>query len=880
MSIGFPQRSNINQKIYKTISSRAGNNKKLSEKLPWIKVTSCLNQFLSLESTPLTDSFSQRYGSTGKSGRLGVNQNGEDVYANNINDSDGNSIGNDRSFRSSPVIESVAVTQGKEGLSKKTNFTIKAFSPGQVEALVQYFLEPGTNVLVEWGFNEVNSVRQKTEINAAAACNVAKYNNINHLTQKRKKSGGTYDAVLGIVTGGSMAFGDAETFNIDVEITSVGEIPAYLQHHRNIRTGDEYINNAGEMFTIADINTDANDKASVGKALFKQMYNDLPSHKQTEVIKNLEFQPWATDEGNFVNMDKEIREKLIEATKKADLHSEKKDSDGDDISIPTDTPLFDTDRFIKASLAFTILDLTHTLDLKPIRTGCEGDEVTTQNPYINWRNTIIKAHKNIFSTDGSKLMIPNKNTPDFDLASALGSGEETDKDGNKKFKKAPPISFEGGGQGSKEKIKTPDNGTIPEGAECQFPQPTKIEYEGSKQYDTDYECISYKSFEWGYLKDLYINFDFFLSCITSPGMLSKDVYYRILNGLSGACNLMWDFQIIETGWAEPQDYQDECLKWWRNKIEQECNPGNNMLKIVCFNTTGNKTSELGKAKFQSRGVNSPFLSAELNFDIPSAMKGQMVMQKNSSKDASPNPEQSDKDFRGLFGKYKDAVNQKLNPLRQQDDEAREAEEKEQEERQREDEDSKKSRGQLNREKIKRKREKRKAERQAKEDQKKSNYESFSKKSTVVPRFQYREGDMDVRASFFDNPNNDANIEDIMMVVAYNDTELLKNVSDFNQGIIGAQFPDDDERGNNAIVLPIKFNFTIHGISGIKVGDCFNITDLPGEYKKKIFTVTQVEHNIEQSIWKTNITSNLVPIDASKDGFKDKVFNEDGTNQVQ
>ena len=107
-------------------------------------------------------------------------------------------------------------------------------------------------------------------------------------------------------------------------------------------------------------------------------------------------------------------------------------------------------------------------------------------------------------------------------------------------------------------------------------------------------------------------------------MLSKDVYYRILNGLSGACNLMWDFQIIETGWAEPQDYQDECLKWWRNKIEQECKPGNNMLKIVCFNTTGNKTSELGKAKFQSRGVNSPFLSAELNFDIPSAMKLSLI----------------------------------------------------------------------------------------------------------------------------------------------------------------------------------------------------------------------------------------------------------------
>ena len=36
------------------------------------------------------------------------------------------------------------------------------------------------------------------------------------------------------------------------------------------------------------------------------------------------------------------------------------------------------------------------------------------------------------------------------------------------------------------------------------------------------------------------------------------------------------------------------------------------------------------------------------------------------------------------------------------------------------------------------------------------------------------------------------------------------------------------------ILPIKFNFTIHGVSGIKVGDTFNITDLPVFIKRKYF----------------------------------------------
>ena len=54
-----------------------------------------------------------------------------------------------------------------------------------------------------------------------------------------------------------------------------------------------------------------------------------------------------------------------------------------------------------------------------------------------------------------------------------------------------------------------------------FPRKNKIEYEGVKSLDGDYECIEYDEYEWGYLKDLYIDFDFFSECIESVRFIYK-----------------------------------------------------------------------------------------------------------------------------------------------------------------------------------------------------------------------------------------------------------------------------------------------------------------------------------------------------------------------
>ena len=244
--MGFPQFANIDKRLFKTMLERAGNNKEMSTYQPWIRVTSTLHNFLTLESIKNTESFTEKYGNTSKSGRVGTDKNGASIY-----------YGDERAFRPSPTISALNVSQGNGGLSKKVSFTITAYTRGQAEVVINYFMEPGVHCLVEFGFNQSKSVSQKCEFGTQnsgqvlnftqnknertkydenAVCSVAKYKNIAYVQSKRKASDGTYDAMLAIITGGNTNFSDNESYNIEVECTSIGELPAYLQHHKNIQT--------------------------------------------------------------------------------------------------------------------------------------------------------------------------------------------------------------------------------------------------------------------------------------------------------------------------------------------------------------------------------------------------------------------------------------------------------------------------------------------------------------------------------------------------------------------------------------------------------------------------------------------------------------------
>ena len=105
--MGFPQFGNIDSTYLDTINSRVdkktGGNVKVSYYMPWIRVTSCLSGFLTLESSRESTSFAQQYGYGDKSGRVGFS-------TDKANKTQSVFAPGDRKFRPSPTIDSVSVS--------------------------------------------------------------------------------------------------------------------------------------------------------------------------------------------------------------------------------------------------------------------------------------------------------------------------------------------------------------------------------------------------------------------------------------------------------------------------------------------------------------------------------------------------------------------------------------------------------------------------------------------------------------------------------------------------------------------------------------------------------------------------------------------------
>lgn len=857
--MAFPQLSNIDKRIYNTINSKT--NITASNTMPWIRVISCLKDYLEIQSSKENESFAQRYGSTGRSGRIGVEYETpttpKSVYSGQ----------NDRGLRPSPTIDSISISQGNEGLSKKSSFTITCYTIAQCERIMEYFLEPGNHILVEWGENSRLSIKQKTPVER---CAIAKYNNLNHIQKKRKASKGTYDAVLGVVTGGNMSYGSNETYEVSVELTAVGEIPAYLQNHKG-GTTDGKVEKSSDKF---DEESDEFEDATVGQKLFMQMYNDLPAAKRTDEVKKLyTTQPWSADAINFINMDKETREHLVEQLKGGGTLFKKGDQ-ASAIEIKSDVPMFSEKRYIRAALAFTILDMDGKSSLIPQNSLCPGQIVN--DPAIHWQNTICRGFKNMFSADSDYLYIPNKHSPNFDLAGALGTSKEQINESLPDLSKSNKIPVTGTSpQSYVYHLQDADAGGLKQTDDIHpkdydpnakktsyFPNNKPLNSADAASYDPSYKPITALAGDWGFLRDLYINFDFFCDTIQKNGLVAKDVYYDLLNGMTSATNLYWNFQILMRGWSPTYspggETDDDLFYKYRkaNDIEpSQC--GTEHLEIVDLSMGGimKKSTGVGLASFQSRGTRSPFLTAGLDFDIPGAMKSQVIARKLKNKNKNGNAESKEIVFDGLFSNEVDKVSAVLNDVNEQiqADNVEAARVEAQEEL---DADNAKYYGVKGTMKgmwnwgtslFS-------SEETPSEKQSKANYEFFVGSANIVPWLQDREDKRDISSNWSADGKN-ASISEVAKVGGWDDPTQLKKIQRLNEGTLVKNSP-----GNNGVsnvpLLPIRFSFTIHGVSGIRVGDTFSISDLPAKYKNKTFQVSNVAHEIAQNLWSTKIEGQM------------------------
>lgn len=820
----FPKYSNLYKELREVLDSRAENtNKPLSEGgvsglSTWIRAISGAGDGLVLQSIhrpkqyDKQKEFEKSYGNLEKPGILG--------YALDMK-TPVEISGTGRGLRPSPIIESFNVEERQQGALKISKFTIKCFTKEQTDEVAKYFLEPGFHVLLEWGWNVQESFSQRVGGGGSIdVCDIVQYNNWPYIKEKRKDSNYQYDASLGIVSGGSVKFGSGETYEVEVQVSGVGQVAEYMQVHTGGNRTDSSDDNNAPSFEPEKIG-----KSTPGVALFKQMYNGLPNTKKTKNIKK-----WATStdsnginwayEGNYVNFDEEVKDFLLKTlTKGATIRNKS----GDKLEIPLDVPLFDEERFIRFELAIALFN-SYVMDLEPKETGCPNTK--SQNLTIDISNTVLKAFPHMWSTDKSVLYIPNTQAPNFGLRQALvdSDNEEPVKFinfeelSNKEFQanlhplveEAPPNDERAEKNGSANDPATGQSRPVPFAFPCLYDLDESVL---DFSCDETVEPLQEKAGYWGWLKDLYINFEFFIECLSKSNMNSKDVMFEMLNGMSNACNSIWDFQLREGPAANDED-------------------GPTVLSIedVTFRGYIPKEKVDGVATYEARGARSPFLTLDWNMNVAGAMQSSVMIKKMSGNKVDGSGDTPYMLFGNVYsdpGTFEDKVGTKLNKIAAQGG----SDEPETLENQEEEETPANARA----------------------------FDLFANKAGVFSRIQNRKGRIDIVNNLTDkelSKKSNGTIESLLCVGTWDDKGALKSVELIDRGLKEGISADVDKEYTNR-VNPIpglaKVRFSVQGLSGFKVGDMIQFEGIPFKFgPPSFYQIVKVGHNMSGMSWTTDV----------------------------
>lgn len=837
----FPQLSNVYPELQKLLESRANNSNApwnnqdvykggVSGLSTWIRIVSTVDAGLVMESVHSPSTFEKRYGNSDKPGILGY-----ELDMKTPVEIDG--IG--RGLRPSPILTSLSVDEKAEGGSRLCSFDIQCYTQEQVDKLAQYLLEPSFHVLVEFGWNVSDAWKQRIGGGGAIdPCDVVKYDNWSTIKKKRAESKFTYDAMLGIITGGGITFGDGETYNLSVQVTGIGNVAEYMQTHRGANRTDTAKNNSGESFSPKTIAADAEDK-EVGVALFKQMFNALPAAKRipkvynwfqtghTEIrdINNAVFNKWAY-EGNFVNFDEVVKDYLQKWLTKGRAIRTKS---GESLKIPSDVNLFDEERFIRFEMAVAILN-AYPIDLAPHSAGACTKQ--SRSLKINIRDTFIGGFPHMFSTDKSKLYIPNTTAPNFNLNNVLTKSDEIDDIEYIKFNALNKTENQSNLHPKVNEVPSDDrsqrNGSAHDPATGQS---RPVPYAFPCEYDLNSSVISYtcdnsvlpvtenRKF-WGWLKDLYINFDFFCECLSKPNLVVRDVLYDMLNGMSGACNSIWKFQIQEKALTNDED----------GPMELTVSDMNFLGKVNPYPD--------GMAIFQARGTKSPFIKSDFSVDTPGAMMSSVVQKKMAGGTLDGSNEGPRPLFGNVFSTDKiDRAGTILLAVRTS---------KEEKNKEKDKEPTGNTPG---------------SDTDSKEDAKAKSYELFAERAGIFSKIQDREGKIDIADTTLDlKSSNDGVIEDLLTVGTWNDPAALKQIELIDKGLVkGApksQTKKEAQKQNPPLGLA-EFNFDIHGASGFKVGDQFRVKGLPSKFgAPSLYQVVKVDQALSTEGWTTSVKGKL------------------------
>jgi len=777
----FPQFSNFKDYVQAKLNSRKDNSIGVSQLNVWVRLTSGVGDGLVMTSNPDYQLFRAAGASTGiydgagGNATIGVDWNGKSVSA-----------GGGNLLRPSPVVTSVEVDEGAGGISRKATISITAFTLEQMETVCEYFLEPGYTVFLEFGWNTSDSATGLVTINTS---NVAGMQNFDKVNKKRETSNGDYENYLGYITGGSVSFDDGK-WTITTNLTGFVELPFYLQTHKSQLAGGV----SGSIVDSSTLNYLASNieaEKDYGRKAFKIMFNDLPAERKNQSVRNLE--NYFERDYIFINFDDEIKNAINEkfGTIKPDgtggfRERTTSEAVGETLGISSldsgvsfdleseGVKIVGDERFIRLGNLMQILTAATMSSFKL----ADGTDVSLN---FDISQTVISSHKHIFSTDKSKLFIPNQDTPKFSLE------DETTGFVNNSI---GPIKF-------------PQNIACPESG------------------------IQKDAYEWGYLKDLYINFDFAKDIIGTTNLTIKDVIYQILNGASSAVNSQWDFQI-----------QEAPLK---NGVIN--------LQIVDLNLVS-KTDNANIYEFSVFGNNSIFIDSSFSMELGGAMMNKIIGERVG---INANPDL----YRpGIFTDKNDKIlnevnrNQKIT-IDPPDGTPAASDPTEVTIQARLERIASNSTGitaailrgtafvvgavVANEARLVATRtdaEAAEVEEEAKKEAVKQRISQFFGKISYYPKVGIKKDDI-----------TEPDIDFLCYAAVYDDTVLLDGYKQNTQNNNSQYSP----------ILPITFSFTIHGISGIQRGDKFKVKGIPKTfYERGFFQVTSVKHTVDGMMWKTSV----------------------------
>ena len=582
----------------------------------WVTVASAREPGLFLASNEFK-SFSNNYGSSTTDGSIGYDWSGNTVAGS----------GNATGYRPSPMVTSLEVEEGLDNtLTRRASFTITAHSYTQAKELITYFLEPGYTIFLQWGWSTASgqAIRPSKKENVTDfAKKVAGFQWPSGAETKRKQSGWEYDNYVGLVVGGNIEQ-DGDKWNINVKCNGLSELTLYKPGSSTAYDDDANIEIQTVEYTPAEISQARGNSAN--NARFRLMFNELPSNRRTKNIRDYLIKQGLQDWKRYINFDPNVVATLNDKTSYSFLktfsaswgksffnlggfftfagapgggaggaaviasavglwdaivarfsNKTTTEVENQNVEIESGTELVTTrDRYIHFGAAITILNAIDTDGIGLVN----GSKLSYK---INIDNVRISAFPKIFSTKKDILFIPNKKSPNISIAYAIQNTTQQTKFNDTKDNSVGGFKFP-------ETYEIPEkNPYKPKGAE------------GSTGITRPAET-------WGWLKDLYINFDLFKSIIEKPNVSLKDMLYQMLNEMSNAAGGMWDFQIYQ--------YTEKNITY---------------LTVEDINLISIKGPNPKPSIFDISGKNSPFISTTFNMEMSGKMINKVVSERLGAK---------------------------------------------------------------------------------------------------------------------------------------------------------------------------------------------------------------------------------------------------------